>query len=587
MAGMLQARRPSQGRASETTGRLPGPTQDPAAGGDNSERALAARTDEGTVDGLRSYQDSLGMWLGSELYAAVAPQLTSESLSGLATQGIDAAVQASAGAAFATVDGEVDEAAVAQFVAALSERCGALGAEWLQSAEGEQLIAALGGWSDAHPGAIATVALLAAGGAVLANMEIPELSRTFGLPGGVEAGVSAKVGRLQALALEQVKAHLRTTSGPLVAAVELNRDATGAVSGTAEASVGDPETRHLAAQGRFTDKGLELYGVTGLLQQGDHTLRGGVSGGRDKEPVIQASVVTKDGQRTLTRAVSWDAGSGTLTLEDGAELASETDQLSVKRSMDSTGAGALHLAQTHQTGVPGLQSRFGLDATQAPGATAYSLTEEQRLSLGMTYTAQDLAAELDGVWQSGGAHSLDGSVEGAWDARTRGRVGLHLSPTEQTAEGKVEHDFAEHTQGGLDLAIRNGDLASYEVGAWYGFKDPEAFSTWMAHYRYKSADRSQEVDLLVEERLGELYARFQHHASLGQNGMETRTSAHGAVFVAEDLALIAGLRHSSDVTGQDRFVPEVGMQLGEVPLTVGYDTRSHAVTVGLTLKFGR
>jgi len=121
----------------------------------------------------------------------------------------------------------------------------------------------------------------------------------------------------------------------------------------------------------------------------------------------------------------------------------------------------------------------------------------------------------------------------------------------------------------------------------YGFRSETEFKSWLAEYRYKSADQSHNVDILIEDHVGDLYGRLQQKMVLSPQGRSAETSLQGAWFADPKTALIAGRRYREDQGGGKTWLPEAGVQVGDVPVVVSYDTRNKSVSIGPTLKFGR
>ncbi|RME24451.1 MAG: hypothetical protein D6798_11225 [Deltaproteobacteria bacterium] len=513
--------------------------------------------------GLANYQATLGSWLGGELYRAVSRNLTAEKLAGFVTQGLDAAIQTGTRKAFLSIDGEVDESAVDDFAQALADQYSDLGAKWLETEDGRALVESLQGWVDAHPATVATVALLAAGAAVLANAPIPEITQKFRLPHGFDAEVAARVGKLRAVALEKVKAKLSYKSDMLVAAIQLDHERGASPTGTFDATYGREDSHQLKVDGKLSEAGLELYDVTGIYRPREgREARVGVTGGADTDTTIKAAIQTVDGDVTTSHDVEYDTDSRVLTVRDAATILRDGSRLDVTTSMASTGAVTGSFMHTRQHGTEGLESRVGAEFSRTPSGSgsAWDDSTEQKLKLGMTYTRADLQAELDAVLASTGEHSLTGSVE---------------------------KDFGGNWKGGANFELTAADGGLAEIGAFYGFQDPEEFETWLARYKYTKADGKHQVDLLIEKKLGEIYARLQQQAAVSKKGNEATTTAQAGYFLNEDVAIFGGLGYQRDTRGTHHFIPQAGVQVGGVPVSVSYDTATRAVSVGITLKFGR
>lgn len=169
----------------------------------------------GTASGLANYESTLGKWLGSKLYAAVSDQLTLDKLAGYAESGLKGAL-GPLGDYIKDADADADPAQVDKAMAALK---GALGKEASKfvKANGAGLQKALQGFVDASPELIVLIGLLAAAGAVAANMKIPELKAKLGITDGLDLELSAKIGKLRDITLEKIQAKLILEAGSLKA----------------------------------------------------------------------------------------------------------------------------------------------------------------------------------------------------------------------------------------------------------------------------------------------------------------------------------------------------------------------------------
>ncbi len=555
----------------QTTRSTSAPTTTPAASTvasaapdkSNAQAQEQAQSEEGVAAGLSNYQATLGSWLGGELYKAVSKNLTADKLSGYATQGLDSAIKAGTSKAFLSINGEVDESAVDDFATALADQYSDLGAKWLETEDGQALVKSLNGWVDAHPATIATVALLAAGAAVLANAPIPELTQKFKLPHGFEAEVAAKVGKLRAVALEKVKAKLSYKSDMLVAAIQLDHEQGGSPTGTFDGTYGKADSHQLKVDGKLSKAGLELYNVTGIYRPREgREASAGVSGGADKDTTIKAALKTVDGDLTTSHNVEYNTNSQVLTVKDAATILGDKSKLDVSTSAATTGATTASIMRTQQHATKGLESHIGADFTSTPSGSgsAYDYTTEQKLKLGMKYTRDDLKAELDAVIASTGDHSLTGSAE---------------------------KDFGGNWKGGANFKLTAADGGLSELGAFYGFQDPKEFETWLAKYKYTAADDKHQIDLLVEKKLGEIYARLQQQAVVSKLGNEYTTTGQAGYFLNDNVAVFGGLGYQRDASGTNHYIPQAGVQVGGVPISINYDTATKAVSVGITLKFGR
>ena len=163
--------------------------------------------------GLSNYEATLGKWLGPKLYKAVSKELTQAKLAKIADGALKGGLK-SLGTALGNLDEDVDPAHVDKLVKALQKEFGTLAGDWVRE-NGSGLTSALNGFVDANPKLIVTIALLAAAGAVAADMKIPELSKKLGLGGGFSAELGVQLGSIQNIALEKIQAKLSFESKKL------------------------------------------------------------------------------------------------------------------------------------------------------------------------------------------------------------------------------------------------------------------------------------------------------------------------------------------------------------------------------------
>ena len=191
-----------------------------AAKPSNTPSLLAAQRDEKAPKdvpkkslGLTNYEATLGKWLGPKLYKAVSKELTQAKLGKLADSALKGGLK-SLGKQLGGLDAKADPAHIDKLVKALQKEFGTLAGDWVRE-NGSGLTSALNGFVDANPKLIVTIALLAAAGAIAADMEIPELSHKLGLGAGFSAEASVQLGTLQNVALEKIQAKLSFESKKL------------------------------------------------------------------------------------------------------------------------------------------------------------------------------------------------------------------------------------------------------------------------------------------------------------------------------------------------------------------------------------
>jgi hypothetical protein len=187
----------------------PGPE---GAGGPGDAAATAAApppaaVPEAKTNGLENYQAVLGKYLGEKLYKAVAGAVTPAKMTGYANQALDAAVGYLTGQ-LGQLSPNSDPKALEAFGSALETTLKPVVDEYMDSGPGREMSESLAQYVDAHPREIATVALLAAIGMVVANAKIPDLKTKFKIADGVSASIEAKLGTFRNISLEQIKGRI-------------------------------------------------------------------------------------------------------------------------------------------------------------------------------------------------------------------------------------------------------------------------------------------------------------------------------------------------------------------------------------------
>lgn len=185
------------------------------------------QTSSGAAAGLQNYQQTLGTWLGSELYGAVSDELELNSLASHADKALTSAIKSAASNIDRLADNPnvyMDPNFADTFSRAVALEFEGVAAEWVRSSEGQRLVGRLNNWVDANPETVATVGLLAAGGAIAANMEIPELKHKFEISDELTASVGVQLGRFRDIALQEVRGKLEYHSGDLIMAFEAAHD---------------------------------------------------------------------------------------------------------------------------------------------------------------------------------------------------------------------------------------------------------------------------------------------------------------------------------------------------------------------------
>lgn len=548
-------------RTPETTP-TQGPESTPGANLQPRGNEAAQQQLNGKDEGLANYEASLGRFIGKPLYEAVAGALSFDKLKGSARSAVFSALESLVDQ-LGSIDNVTADPKALDTLGKLLSDTSAPHVDKLLEKYGPELTGKLAKWAGAHPRTILTIALLAAAGAVLANVPIPELKQSLKLGKVGKLDLEAKLGKIRDVSLEKIKAKLSAESGPLAASLEVGKDG-DKLGGGGSLTLGDKD-RKLSLDGKFDDRGLTVIGLGAHLAVDDDTqVDGRVSKDRDKKAIGTVTVTDKDGKTTRTDDYKYDANTGVFTL--GRAQLFEDGGLSLKQksTWGSDGTGSVGLGVSgkgtdlFQQGDKGSAS---LDFSRDVGKDAYGLTETDKLKLGLAYSRSDLNMKLDAALSSRGESTVSGSVNKSW---------------------------ANGHKAGANFSARLDDPKLLELGAFYGFKDPKEFKSFLVEYKHKAGAVSEnELAYTVENTLADVKLRWQQSLKWGgKGGTQLDTSLMGAKFFNKDTAFLAGAQHHQDFsTGKGSFTPQVGVQYKGVPVTLGYDMERKAVKIGISIPF--
>lgn len=525
-----------------------------ATGTDTDAASTESGEKQAADQGLANYESSLGSLLGKPLYDAVKDNVSWDKLGPSAKSAFDSAIQALVKQVGNIDNVTADPAALDQLALLLNDKLGPH-ADKLMDKYGAAMTGKLAKWSGAHPRTILMVALLAAAGAVAANVDIPTLKQKLKLGKAGTLDIEAKLGKIRDISLQSIKAQLALTAAPLTAAVEVNgTEKTGGASVT----YGE-DGKKLVLDGKFDENGMKVIGLGGELNLGeDKQIKGNVSKERDKKAVGTVELIRKDGKLTRTDDFTFDANSGVLSI--GSSSLYEDGQFSLQQgtkfNSDGTGSAGMNLS-AGQGDVSGNMG-FSRDITKG----AYGLEESDKLTMGLAFKRSDLVARLDASFSNAAKES-------------------------STLSGSVKKDFGNGYSAGGDFKARLDRPELLELGAFYGFKDPKEFKSFLLDYRYKSGTSENVFGLTVEREFADIKLRWKESVKWGGNeGTTLDTSVQGAKFFNKDTAILAGFEHSKNFSnGQSNFTPQVGVQYKGVPVVLGYDMEKKGVKIGISIPF--
>ncbi len=517
--------------------------------------AVAPAADSAAAEKLRaaaaraSYQALLGAALGGKLYDLVAAELAPDKILALGGQGLDAAAAAGVAAikpvAGAQIMDEASEAdAVKQFAGALANWAKGEAETWLKSADGKDFAAKVSQWFEGNPAAVVGLALLAAAGAVAGNASIPELQQKFQLGANTTLNAGVNLNRLRDIAVKSAQLGVAWKKADATASLTYaykKGESGQADTQTLSVKVGDT---HKSLTADATVQGDKLVVKTAGEYKGDGlTVAAGVQqtrqSGSNPATLADAKVTVGSATENVTAEAKYDVGSGDLAIDVGAlrKFAAGPDGLS----------GDVH-------GTTGYDGKAGASVTA--GATLQ--------------TPADLKIALDAALHEHGPSTVAGSAQ------------------EQVG------DFTAKESATFDLT----DDRLQQLALEFGFRDKNSFDAFVVDYKrtYSGDVPSQELDLLVQAQLGKLMVRAQSKTMFQRDALRGNvTDVQAAYPVSSDVTLIGGARYGYDdsqnpggLSNHERGAwLEAGVQFKGVPIVVGYRPEDNAVTVGITLAFGK
>lgn len=529
-----------------------------------ASRSEVASAAEGAAAGPKpspqAYEQALGRMLGGALFDAVVKQTSPESLSRYAGSVVAALMKAGEG--LAKDDASLDEAGRKAVIEALKEQIGpALKAEaeaYLAGEEGRSLAAALQSYGVQHPWQVVAAAILAAAGAVAANVEVPRIgAETSGTLGRGKdapkwtAGAGVRLGKVRDLTLQAIDAQIALEAGRFRGEVRVDhrkdQGTTAQVSGTY-----GTDDASVTTQARLDREGL-LSASAGARIRTDHgeaTL--GVSKERGHAGAVDATVQWADGsERVLKGAAKVEAG-GAWSVRLSQEITKEAWQRIDATEMTSQGVRSSTEVR-YQQGPLAVGGR--IENGGGPGGGAASGN--------VTWRTEDLTAALKAELGAGGKATVSGDV----DAQVSDRWSVG---------GSARYDLAS------DRLLA--------VGLRFGFRDPKEFEAFLVEWRRENAadvpiDRFR---VAVEHTLGAWMVRAENQATWKDGRFsEGVGSIQTARALDQNWKVIAGVSAGYGPDKTQGIRPEIGLQYKNIPVTVGYDLNQKAVGIRLTIPFGR
>jgi hypothetical protein len=539
------------------------PVEDPAA---NDEERRAAE--------LAGYQDALGRLLGGKLYDAVAKHVSPAKVLGYGKSALDGliekAAQGTAEERAARDGGDADAIA-----AELEKDLDARAEEYLASEEGQQLAQAVSTWAGTHPRTIAAAVVLAAVAAVAANVTLPELKRKVHVAKGLDATVKAKLGKVREVALKAIEVRMAYQAGLLKAEGGVARDEKGKVTGDVSASYGDAGAQ-VAGIATIDAQGVMTARVGGSATRGDVT--GEVAGtySRDKGTGADVKLTYAGRERTVSGGARYDAGTGALSLQ----LTDEIRKDLYSRSTSMTYSGGQLSGET--------KDRVGGDTNWLEA------TRGSKDGLGYAGVAGQLQAgnvTAGGSFRQDESGATGGTVRAQYDTEAlTARLDAAFGTEGRTVKTSIEGHPKSGMLVGADAEYNPRDDRLLSYGVHFGFRDPSAFRSFLVEYKRSQAAGIPEDQFAatVEFTVRSMMFRARDETTLRNGSLSSgATSLHAAYPIGKGVMLLGGVTQGYGPQATVGTMPQVGVQIGKIPVMAGYDVNSKAWHVGITIPFGR
>ena len=522
----------------------------PATAPTPADAEKAKKEKERQAAAKKSYEDLLGNFLGGKLYDLIKDNLSADKILDYGKQGIDSGASAIGdlikGAEL--LDDKTQDAALGKFAGALSSWAGGKAEEWLKTSDGAALRTKISQWFEGHPGVVVAAALLAAAGAVAANLDVPEIKQKFGIGDNLKVTAAIDPGKIRDLVIKGASLGLEYKKKDFAASLTY-KYATG--------KDGKPDTHQVGAK-VGTDKAF-VEGTAVLGNDGSVVITGGGTVKGDKGSVSASVTSTDKGDKT----------DGTKAQVE-AKYGDKTANISGLSSYDTaTGALIISGEAFKSFGTLSITGKGAYDSKQgASGSvkTDYTPKDKDGKPLKDAFRA---SLEL-GVTQIGG------------DA---------VSLSAEASKGNYL------AAGSMTYKLDDGIISAASLKL--GYRDPKEFETFLFDFKRSYAGKVPEdrLNLLIETQVKSWMFRANNNTLLqdGKFGQNVTTGQVGYQ-LNSDIVLYGGAKYGAQGTGitglsdMDRGLwLQAGAQVKGVPLTVSFRPDDKAVMVGIDVLglFGR
>ncbi len=436
------------------------------------------------------------------------------------------------------MDEKSEAEAVQKFATALAGWGKEKAEEWLKSDEGKAFRTKIGQWFEGHPGVVVAMALIAAAGAVAANVAIPELKQKFKITDSLSAELGADLGKIRDIVLNGVS-------------VGLSYKKAGVEAG-------------LSYKYTKNEKDPDSHSINAQVSNGNASLDGKATIQGEKFVLDTKAALNGDGYSLGLGLKNTRDANGNLTLGNiNLRLGDKNHNITGDASYDfSTGAlsfGTTHFQSFGNTDVRhshrydgdnGITNNLGVDLR---------LQDNFRLSLDHSMSAQ-------GVNSLALSSSKSWGKDGEWSANLASRLNL--------ADNELE-----------------------SLSASFGFRDKDEFQTFLVSYsrNYENQVPSDKFSLMLETSIRDLMVRGSNDLSM-RDGRVTQNLSQLQVGheLNKDWTVFGGAKYGHQADGatglndHDRGAwLQAGVQFRKIPFTVNFRPEDNAVSFGLSIPFGR
>ena len=605
-------------------------TEKPGSDKSNSQQIQDLKKAEFTMN----YQAALGKALGPKLYELIAPHLSFEKMSSYANKAIGGIADAGVDWANSSLyDGQLSKEQEDTLSTDFQDKANEFAKEFLESEEGQAVLNKIQEFIGENPYVVVGIGILAALGAVLADMDIPEIKQKFKLGDDFILKAGADIGSLRNIALKSVSLGLEYQTESIQSSLTVSHSEEKGASGNHSMTIGNDQ-QNVKTNTNFNEKGVSDYDISGLYNfNKDSQLSGSVKGTADsKGPDIGIKGQTKIGETTHSGSVDYSNDNNTLagnynalnsdghtyglalesdlatgglsklTRSSGYTTSDETSSTSLQHKADLlTGESSINY-RTEETLSEKLKTSFELeasnDAFSAKNSTTFG-SEERYFKTDLEISDEGIKAyNLSGLYELNDNTSFSGSLGGNSDQDTP-NIDLQVKTKrgDITHTGQLKYSGSENTLTGLYSGnserlnyglMLEGDTEGNQlskVGGNVNY-DPEGSDYYSASFQSDLLNDTHSLDLSAQTRFSDLSIRGTQGFDYNQDsGLSSSTEVLGAYHMNNDLALIGGAQYDYNSQDGGNILPKIGVQYKNIPAVITYDPKNKSVSIGLTLKF--